>query len=61
MEHFEQIAERAYVLWEAQGRPEGRDQEFWFAAETELRDQGEIEQLPDDEPMVPPLAGLPVH
>ena len=58
---FEQIAERAYALWEANGRPDGRDQDFWYAAETELRDQGEIKQLADDDEIVPPLAGLPVH
>lgn len=28
--------ELAYALWEAAGRPEGRDLEFWLAAETEL-------------------------
>ena len=28
---------RAYQLWEAAGRPEGRDEEFYFQAEEELR------------------------
>ena len=27
---------RAYELWEQSGRPSGRDQEFWLAAEREL-------------------------
>ena len=31
------IALRAYQLWEAAGRPEGRDEEFYFQAEEELR------------------------
>ena len=56
------IAERAYALWEAEGYPDGRDQEFWFMAENQLREPGEAEQqLPDDEAIVPPLAGLPIH
>lgn len=29
-------AERAYCLWEAAGRPTGRDEEFWSRAEAEL-------------------------
>jgi len=31
------IALRAYQLWDAAGRPEGRSDEFYFAAEQELR------------------------
>ena len=27
---------RAYTLWEEAGRPEGREMEFWFAAEEEI-------------------------
>ena len=27
------IRERAYHLWEADGRPEGREQEYWERAE----------------------------
>lgn len=30
------IAARAYRLWEAAGMPEGKDEEFWRAAEQEL-------------------------
>lgn len=32
----ERIAERAYRIWEAAGRPDGRDWEHWFQAEREL-------------------------
>ena len=28
----------AYYLWQKAGRPEGRDWEFWFQAERELRE-----------------------
>jgi len=37
------IALRAYQLWEAAGRPEGRDEEFYFQAEEELRKLVEAE------------------
>jgi Protein of unknown function (DUF2934) len=32
----EKIAERAYAIWQASGRPNGRDQEHWLQAEREL-------------------------
>ena len=32
----DQIAERAFQLWEAAKRPAGRDLEFWLKAEAEL-------------------------
>jgi hypothetical protein len=32
----EQVALRARDLWDAAGRPEGRDLEFWYAAERAL-------------------------
>jgi hypothetical protein len=40
--HLKEPAEKdiqhaAYFLWEEAGRPEGRDQEFWFAARERLR------------------------
>jgi len=31
-----EIAARAYRLWEAAGMPDGKDEEFWRAAEQEL-------------------------
>ena len=33
---YEEIAARAYDLWVAQGRPEGRDHENWTEAERQL-------------------------
>lgn len=33
----QQIRERAHQLWEAAGSPEGREQEFWYRAERELK------------------------
>ncbi|HEX2529717.1 MAG TPA: DUF2934 domain-containing protein [Geminicoccus sp.] len=32
---LQKVRERAYQLWETEGRPEGRDHEFWFRAEQE--------------------------
>ena len=43
-----QIRERAYLLWEKEGRPDGRGQEFWERA----RLLHEAESAP---PMVTPL------
>ena len=34
------IRERAYTLWETQGRPHGRDQEHWLQAEAEITAAG---------------------
>lgn len=33
----DQIRERAHQLWELAGQPEGREQEFWYQAERELK------------------------
>ncbi|MEI6078252.1 MAG: DUF2934 domain-containing protein [Verrucomicrobiota bacterium] len=33
----EAIAARAYSLWEQFGRPQGRDEEFWLLAESQLK------------------------
>jgi Protein of unknown function (DUF2934) len=32
-ERAHRVRERAYRLWEADGRPEGREQEYWERAE----------------------------
>jgi hypothetical protein len=32
----EQIRTRAYYIWEAEGRPQGRDWEYWLKAKEEL-------------------------
>lgn len=34
----EEIRQRAQAIWEQNGRPNGRDEEFWFQAEAELRE-----------------------
>lgn len=41
-ERQEWISKRAYGLWEAQGRPQGRDREHWEQAE---RERAELERV----------------
>ena len=36
----DRIAARAYEIWQANGRPDGRDRDHWFQAERELRASG---------------------
>jgi Protein of unknown function (DUF2934) len=45
----QEIAARAYRLWEAAGMPKDRDEEFWHAAEQELlnEDKSNPRQTPD--------------
>jgi hypothetical protein len=33
----EKIRDRAHQLWELAGRPEGREHEFWYEAEREIK------------------------
>lgn len=35
----EMVRERAYLLWEAGGRPCGREHEFWAKAAQEIEDE----------------------
>jgi hypothetical protein len=31
------IRDRAYFLWQEAGAPHGKDEEFWYAAEQDIR------------------------
>jgi hypothetical protein len=44
-----EIMERAFDIWERHGRPEGRQDEFWYQAEQELRnvDPSNIALIPE--------------
>ena len=33
----QRVRERAYALWEQEGRPDGQAEQHWLAAEAELR------------------------
>jgi hypothetical protein len=37
---YEQIAKRAFEIWQKQGEPEGLEREHWLQAEAELRKEG---------------------
>lgn len=39
--HKDQVAKRAYEIWQSQGSPHGQDQEHWLLAERELTGGGE--------------------
>ena len=43
----EKIRKRAREIWEENGRPTGRDEEFWLQAERELQAE-ELKETPDD-------------
>ena len=55
------IRDRAYALWEADGRPDGRDAEHWARAERELTDEAALADEQSDFALQPPLTGLPIH
>ena len=44
----EQIRNYAHQLWEKAGRPEGRDAEFWHAAEVELNAESDSPDAPTE-------------
>ena len=52
----EVVAARAYQLWEAAGRPSGRDQEFWLGAEERLQAEASSSAPPP-----PPIPETPAH
>ena len=56
-EREERIKERAYYLWEEEGRPEGRDAEFWERAKEliGMEEHADAALLPN--PMTQPTHG----
>ena len=45
------IRERAYAIWERHGKPEGKNLDHWFQAETEIGKQPEISFMKIPEPL----------
>jgi hypothetical protein len=43
------IRRRAREIWEENGRPSGRDEEFWFQAEREFREAETLAEKAGDE------------
>lgn len=50
----EQVRSRARELWEQAGKPEGRDEEFWYRAEEEFREKQELGERTREPPAVLP-------
>jgi len=59
----ERIRSLAYFLWDADGRPEGRDKQYWERAERELAERDDVDMSEDASTVSPiPLpAGFPTH
>jgi hypothetical protein len=45
-ERLQRIREIAYGLWEKEGSPEGRDDEFWLRAEAILEQEANVPHTP---------------
>ncbi|MDB5530376.1 MAG: hypothetical protein JWR51_3479 [Devosia sp.] len=54
----EKIRELAYQLWERDGSPEGKDDDYWHAAKELLADEGDVAAA-DDQSILPPVVPLP--
>lgn len=50
---------RSYLLWEAAGRPQGRDLEFWLRAEADLRSEAEAGARSPSRPRLTLVPGIP--
>lgn len=52
MKHIDKIRERAHQIWEADGRPEGREADHWQQAQDQLRNEGQMDEfgIPDELP-----------
>jgi hypothetical protein len=52
----DRVRELAYQLWEQNGSPEGRDEEFWQAAQKLLAEQEQ--PMPEDPAAAMPMAAI---
>jgi len=52
----ELIRQRAYAIWEREGRPEGREHEHWIKAVEEIRGETGIEETAEPVGNVPETA-----
>jgi hypothetical protein len=55
-----QIAERAYHIWERQGRSHGRDVDHWLQAQDELMTEAVLEQFARGTKSTKPMRCAPV-
>ena len=47
------VRERAYAIWERDGRPEGKKLDHWLQAEAEIRTEPVISSMPGPRPPAP--------
>jgi hypothetical protein len=61
-EHEQRVRERAYHLWEAEGKPHGRDVEFWQRAREQIATEesagGGLLPNPQNHPDSPSETGM---
>ena len=57
MHREEKVRRRAYQLWEDAGRPDGRSDEFWLAAEMDIL--GKVDNSIAFDPFEPPIEEPP--
>jgi Protein of unknown function (DUF2934) len=50
---------RSYLLWEAAGRPQGRDVEFWLRAEQDVRVEAGDDPKSRCRPQLTVVPGIP--
>ena len=51
-EHADEAAilEQAYLFWEQDGWPDGRDKEFWMRAKVAVSEKGQMDRLVEPPP-----------
>lgn len=54
----EKIRELAYQLWERDGSPQGKDDDYWYAARELLADEGEMD-AGNERSIIQPTVPLP--
>ena len=58
--HDDAIREKAYYLWEEDGKPHGRDQEYWQRAMVALSSKAKMDTLPKAAPKKPKAEAKPI-
>lgn len=53
------VAERAYAIWESEGKPEGHDMEHWLRAEAEAAASAKPKRKPAAKPRKPSAKAAP--
>ncbi len=51
--HEDKIRDRAYALWEGDGSPEGKHEEYWHRAERELAEEDGVDTSEENSTVSP--------